>query len=86
MDLYPSRWHADGANFYAIGPLIFWDIKLGYDHGEIRLMSIELSVVPWSEHKLVILSSMFHDSLDASVGHARVKDIEFEESHPMMDT
>ena len=48
-------------------------------------MSIELDVVPWSEHKLVILSLMFHDGLDASVGHARVEDIEFEESHPMMD-
>ena len=48
-------------------------------------MSIELSVVPWSEHKLVILSLMFHDGLDVNVGHARVEDIEFEESHPMMD-
>ena len=48
-------------------------------------MSIELGVVPWPEHKLVILSLMFHDGLDASAGHARVEDIEFEESHPMVD-
>ena len=48
-------------------------------------MSIELSVVPWSEHKLVILYLMFHDGLDASVGHVRVEDIYFEDSHPMMD-
>ena len=47
-------------------------------------MSIELGVVPWSKHKLVILSSMFHDCLDASVGHARFEDTEFEESHPMI--
>ena len=33
---------------YAIGALILWDIKLGYGHGEIILMSIELGVVPWS--------------------------------------
>ena len=46
-------------------------------------MSIELGVVPWSEHKLVILSLMFHDGIDFSVG-ARVEYIEFEESHPMM--
>ena len=48
-------------------------------------MSIELGVVRWLEHKLVILSLMFHDGLDASVGPARVEDIAFEESHPMMD-
>ena len=48
-------------------------------------MNIELSVVPWSEQKLVILYLMFHDGLDASVGHARVEEVEFEESHPMMD-
>ena len=48
-------------------------------------MSIKLGVVPWSEQKLVILSLMFHDGLDASVSHARVEDIEFEESHPVMD-
>ena len=48
-------------------------------------MSIELGVVPWSEHKLVILSLMFHDGLDASGGHARVEDIDIEESHPMIE-
>ena len=48
-------------------------------------MSIELGVVPWSEQKLVILSVMFHDGLDASDGHARVEYIEFQDSHPMMD-
>ena len=47
-------------------------------------MSIELGVVPWLEHKLVILSLMFHDGLDSSASHARVEDIEFEESHPIM--
>ena len=48
-------------------------------------MSIELGVVPWSEHKLVIFSLMFHDELDASACHEIVEEIEFEESHPMMD-
>ena len=47
-------------------------------------MSIDIVVVPWLEHKLVILSLMFHDGIDASVG-ARVEDIEFEESHPTID-
>ena len=68
--------HVDGSNtFYDIGSLILWDINLGYDHGEMRLTSIEISGrMPWSEHKLVIVSLMFHDDLDASVG-ARVEDI-----------
>ena len=83
MDIYPSRWEVDGDNFYAIGALILWDINLGYDHGESRLMSIELGVVPWSEHKLVILYLMFHDGIDSSVGHVRVEYIDFEDSHPM---
>ena len=48
-------------------------------------MSIEIGVVPWLKHKLAILSLMFHDGIDASVGHERVEDTEFEESHPMMD-
>ena len=48
-------------------------------------MSIELSVVPWSKHKLDILSFTLHDGLDVSAGHARVEYIEFEESHLMMD-
>ena len=46
-------------------------------------MSIELCVVPWSEHKLVILYLMFHDGIDSSVGHVRVEYIDFEDSHPM---
>ena len=47
-------------------------------------MSIDLGVVPWSEQKLVILSLMFHDGLDANTS-ARVEDIEFEELHHVMD-
>ena len=46
-------------------------------------MNFALVVVPWSEHKLVILFLIFHDGLDASVG-LRVEDMEFEESHLMM--
>ena len=60
------------------------ETKLAYDHGEMRLMSIELGVVPWSKNKLVILSLMFQDGLDAS-SNARVEDIESQELHPMMD-
>ena len=48
-------------------------------------MSIEVDVVPWPKHKLVILSLMFHDGIDASAGHPRVQDIEFEGSRPMME-
>ena len=47
-------------------------------------MSIDHSVVPWLAHKLVILSLMFHDGLDANTS-ARVEDIEFEELHHVMD-
>ena len=73
--LFPSRWHENGANtFYAIGALILWDINLGYDHGEMRWMSIDHSVVPWLALKLVILSLMFHDGLHANAS-ARVEDI-----------
>ena len=60
------------------------ETKLAYDHGEMRLMSIELGVVPWSKNKLVILSLMFDYGIDASVG-ARVEDIESKEPHPRMD-
>ena len=42
-------------------------------------------MVPWPKHKLVILSLMFHNGLDASEGHLRVEEKEFEESHPLMD-
>jgi hypothetical protein len=74
-----------GANtLHDFGALFFWDVRLGKDHGEISLMSLELGVMPCLEEDLVIVFLMFHGGLGACVD-ARVEDLGFEDSNPRMD-
>jgi hypothetical protein len=48
--------------------------KLGKDHGEPSLMSLELGVIPCLEEDLFIVLLMFHGGLGACVD-ARVEDL-----------
>jgi hypothetical protein len=66
------------------GPWFLWDVRLGQDHGETSLMSLELGVVPCLEEDLVIVSLMFHGDLGPSLD-ARVEDLGFDDSNPRMD-
>jgi hypothetical protein len=59
-------------------------MRLGKDHGEPSLMSLELGVMPCLEEDLVIVFLMFHGGLGACVD-ARVEDLGFEDSNPRMD-
>jgi len=59
--------------------------RLGQDHGEPSLISLELGVIPSLEEDLFIVLLMFHGGLSACVD-ARVEDLRFEDSNPRMDT
>jgi hypothetical protein len=53
-----------GANaLHGFGALLFWDVRLGKDHGEMSLMSLDLGVLPCLEEDLVIVFLMLHGGL-----------------------
>jgi hypothetical protein len=56
----------NGSNaLHDFGALFFWDVRLGKDHGDTSLMSLELGVLPCLEEDSVIVSLMFHGGLGA---------------------
>jgi hypothetical protein len=74
-----------GANaLHDYGALFLWDVRLGKDHGETSLMSLELGVMHCLEEDLVIVSLMFCGGLGACFD-ARVEDLGFEDSNPKMN-
>jgi hypothetical protein len=64
--------------------LFMWDVKLGQDHGETNLMSLQLGVMPCLQEDLIIVSLMVHGSLGACVD-ARVENLDSTNSNPRMD-
>jgi hypothetical protein len=73
-----------GANaLHGFGAL-FWDVRLGQDHREISLMSLEIGVRPWVEEDLVFEFSTFHGGLGAC-DDGREEDLGFEDSNLRMD-
>jgi hypothetical protein len=69
---------------HGFGALFFWDVRVGKNHGEMSLMSLELGVMPCLEEDLVIVFLMFHGGLGACVD-ANVEDLGFGDSNPRMD-
>jgi hypothetical protein len=59
-------------------------VRLGKDHGEMILMTLELGVMPCLEEDSIIVSLMFHGGLGTCVD-GRVEDLGFEDSKPEMD-
>jgi hypothetical protein len=67
-----------------IATLFLCDVwRLGKDHKEPSLMSLELGVIPCLEDLFIALL-MFRGGLGACVD-ARVEDLGFEDSNPRMD-
>jgi hypothetical protein len=53
-----------GANsFHCFGALFFWDVRLGQDHGEMNLTSLELGVISCFKKDMIIIFLMFMEIL-----------------------
>jgi hypothetical protein len=65
--------------------LFLWDAwRLGKDHGEPSLMSLELGVMPCLEEDLITVLLMFHEDIGAYV-HTRDEYLRFKDSNPRID-
>lgn len=65
-------------NLNDLKTLFLWDVRLGKDHDEMKLMSLKHGVIPFLEDKLVIISFViFHGSVVEGQG--------FEYTNPRID-
>jgi hypothetical protein len=76
-----------GANaLHGFGALFLLDVRLGQDHGDTTLNSLEPGMMPFLEEDIVIVSLMFHGGLGVGVGvDTRVEDLGIEDSNPRMN-
>jgi hypothetical protein len=74
-----------GANaLHDCGTFFLWDVRLGKDHREMSLASLEFGVMPCLKEDSVIVSLMFHGGFGAC-DDARVENPGFEDSNCRMD-
>jgi len=62
----------------------FPTIHPGKDHGQPRMMSLELGVIPCLDEDSIIVFLTFHGGHSACVD-AIIEDLGFDESNPRMD-
>jgi hypothetical protein len=70
---------------HGVAALFSWDAwRLGKNHGQSILMSLNLGVMPCLEEDSIIVFLVFHEGIGACVD-ARVEYLGFEDSNPRMN-